>query len=151
MGIVDDLNQTYDDIMSAIDGLAEEEMSASNTVGVWAVRNVLEHIAMWEGEVIKALSFWRAGQEIDWAYVNGMTGINEFNAAWIENLKHMSVEKVLKLFEQTHKSLVSDIESIPEQTWTDRGGVPKWIPEITVDHRRHHMKGIKGYREAHDK
>ncbi len=147
MGIVDDLKKTYDEMMSAIDGLTDEEISAPDAVGSWAVRNIIEHITMWEGEVIKALSFWRAGQEIDWAYVNGMKGINEFNATWIENLKHMSVDKVLKLFEQTHKSLINDIESISEQTWTDRGGVPKWIPEITVDHRRHHIKGIKAYRE----
>ena len=105
MSIVDDLKQSHEDILQAIGGLTKEELERPGTIGTWSIRDSLLHIAMWEGEVLKAFAIWRSGQEVDWSYVGDMKSILRFNDFWIENMKYLSVEKILALLDQVHTAI----------------------------------------------
>lgn len=148
MKIVDDLKQSHVDLLEAIDGLDSVVMEKKNAVGDWSIRDIILHIAMWEGEVLKALAVWRLGHRIDWSYVGEEETILKFNDFWIEAMKHLSAEKVVQMFNLTHSAIVAEISSIPENIWEGRGGVPEWLPSITIDHNREHIDKIKAYRKT---
>ncbi|MEE9554630.1 MAG: DinB family protein [candidate division Zixibacteria bacterium] len=147
MKIVDELKKSHLDLLEAIDGLDSAQLAKENTIGNWSVRDIILHIAMWEGEVLKALAIWRMGHKVDWSYVGDEKTILRFNDFWIENMKHLSVEKVIQLFNLTHSAIVAEVSSISEDIWESRGGVPEWIPSITTEHNNHHIKKILAYRK----
>jgi hypothetical protein len=145
MEIVDELKKSYRDIMDAVENLTTEEMSREKTIGEWSVRDVILHIAMWEGEVVKMLAIWRAGHEVDWSYAKHYLKFNDF---WLEITKHLSVEKIMKMFDFTHVALLADISAIPGEVWAERGGLPKWIYDITVGHNNEHIPKLQDYKTS---
>ncbi len=149
MSLVDDLKKVQQDMHSAIDGLTVKELDRKSTMGDWSVRDVLLHIAMWEGEVLKELAIWRAGHKIDWAYVKDHKGILRFNEFWINSMKHLSAKKVIEMFDATHDALVSEVSSIAAPVaGKKRRALPKWVRQITVDHNRTHLRKILAYRKT---
>lgn len=133
--------------MEAIKGLNTEDINRPGTIGEWSVRDALLHIAMWDGEVLKMLAVWRAGQEADWSYVNDYKTIMAFNDCWITNLKHLSDAKVLQMLDSIHAAIIADISAITDDEMKKRGGLPKWVHEITVGHHRDHIPKISAYRD----
>ncbi len=148
MSIADELKKSHIDILDVVQELTEDELSRQNTIGKWSARDVLLHIAMWEGEAVKALTVWRTGHQPDWNYLNDKKIILKFNDFWIENLKHLSATQVLKMLNLTHSSLVADVSAIPEEIWDKRGGTPKWLSEITFEHNKEHLPGLIAYKNS---
>lgn len=148
MPIVDDLRKSYEDILNAIEGLKTGELERQNTIGSWSIRDVLLHIAMWEGEVLKALAIWRSGHKVDWSYVKDYKTILKFNDFWIENMGHLSTKKVLQMLDTNHSAVVADVSAVTDKEWRKRKGVPRWLREIVIDHNETHVKKIAAYRKS---
>ena len=151
MGISDDLKKSHVGILAAVENLTSEEMAREKTIGEWSVRDVILHIAMWEGEVLKALAVWKTGHGFDSSYVTDYNFILKFNDFWIENLKHFSPQQILQMFNLTHFALIIEVAAIPEEIWEKRGGVPKWLRDVTVDHNDEHISKLHAYKKSLEK
>jgi hypothetical protein len=145
MKIADDLKKSHVEILEAIENLKEEEISRRETIGKWSVRDVILHIAMWDGEVLKALAVWRLGHDYDWSYAKDYLRFNDF---WLDVAGHLSVGQVLRLFNLIHSALVTEVAAIPDEIWNKRGGVPQWLLDITVDHYKEHIPKLAAYRQS---
>jgi hypothetical protein len=144
MAIADELKQSHMDMLDAIQGLSVEELTRENTIGYWSVRDVLLHIAMWEGEVLKAFAVWRTGHEYDWTYARDMQMFNEF---FMEAGKDLNIGMVLQMFNLIHAALVNDISLVTDEIWAKRGE-PEWIRSVTTEHNTHHIEKINKYKES---
>jgi hypothetical protein len=144
MAIADELKQSHMDMLNAIGGLTAEELTRKNAIGYWSVRDVILHIAMWEGEALKAFAVWRTGHDYDWTYARDMDMFNEF---FMEAGKHLSVGLVLQTFNLIHSALVNDVSLVSDEIWKRRGE-PKWIRSVTTEHNAHHIEKIKKYKES---
>jgi len=113
MKIADELKQSHIEILEAIEGMKPDEMTRENTIGLWSVRDVILHIAMWEGEAIKAMAVWRTGHDYDWSYVRDIQMFNEF---FIDAGGDLQVGQVLKMFNLTHSPLVADVAALPTRS-----------------------------------
>ena len=151
MSIVDELKQSHVDLLESIDGLEPDQLEKKKAIGEWSIRDVVLHLAMWEGEVLKALAIWRMGHKVDWIYVGDEKNQLKFNKFWIDTMTYLSAEDVIRLFNLTHSAIVADISAIPEEIWKQRGGIPGWIGNITTEHNRGHIDKIRAYRKTLDK
>ncbi|UCE64944.1 MAG: hypothetical protein JSU85_08645 [Candidatus Zixiibacteriota bacterium] len=142
MSIVDDLKKSHMDMLGAIQGLNPDELTKENAMGYWSVRDVILHIAMWEGEVIKALSVWRTGHQYDWTYAGDIQMFNEF---FIEAGRDLHMGQVLQMFNLIHSALVADVSVITDEIWEKRGE-PDWLRDITIRHNEEHVKKINKYK-----
>jgi hypothetical protein len=145
MRIVDDLTKSQADVLEAIDGLTGEELSRENAIGKWSVRDILLHIAMWDGEALKGFAIWRNGHDVDWTYAENYLKFNEF---WHENLKNLSVNQVLQMFNLTRNALINDISAVSDEIWEKRGGVPSWLHGIVIKHANHHLEKLQAYKQS---
>ncbi len=145
MQIVDDLNKSRTNLLESIDGLTEEEMIRESTIGKWSARDVVLHVAMWEGEVLKLFAIWRTGNEIDFSYAKEYL---KFNELWYESMKHLSYEQVLKLYNATHEALIMDVSAVPADVWNKRGGPPKWLSGVVIEHNGWHTAKLKEYKDS---
>lgn len=148
MKIADDLKNSHVEILEAIEDLKEEDISREDTIGKWSVRKVILHIAMWDGEALKALAVWRLGHDYDWSYAKDYLRFNDF---WVDVTRHLSVPQVLRLFNLIHSALVTEVGAIPDEIWDERGGVPQWLRDITIDHYKEHIQKLKAYRQSSNK
>ncbi len=144
MAIADDLKKSHDDMLEAIEGFTSEELTRENAMGNWSVRDVILHIAMWEGEVLKALAVWRTGHDYDWTYVRDIQMFNEF---FFEAGRDLSAELVLQMFNLTHTALINDVSAVTDEIWENRGE-PKWLREITVEHNEEHIEKINKFKAS---
>jgi hypothetical protein len=145
MKIADDLKKSHVEILEAIEDLKEEEIAGKEAIGKWSVRDVLLHIAMWDGEALKALAVWRLGHDYDWSYAKDYLRFNDF---WVDVTEHLSVAQVLRLFNLVHSALATEVAAIPDDIWNGRGGVPQWLMDITINHYDEHLPKITAYRQS---
>ncbi len=145
MGIADDLRKMHSDVLEAIDGLSAEELSREGTIGKWSARDVLIHMAMWDGEALKALAVWRGGHDYDWAYADDYLKINE---CWHEITKKISTTQVLQMYNLVRNAIITDTAAISDDVWSSRGGVPKWLSGITIEHNQWHLDKLRAFRKS---
>ncbi len=145
MGFVDDLTKTQAEVLEAIDGLTAEEMTRENAIGKWSVRDIILHMAMWDGEALKGFAIWRTGHDVDWAYTESYLKFNEF---WHENLKKLSLNQVIQMFNLTRHALINDISAVSAEVWEKRGGIPSWLPGIIIKHGNHHIEKLQAYKKS---
>jgi hypothetical protein len=144
MKIVDDLKNGHATTLEAIGGLTAEELTRAETIGRWSARDLILHLAMWDGEAVKAFAVWRTGHEYDWSYAKEYLKFNEF---WVGNLKHLDVNQVVQMFNLLRNALVCDFSSVPEEIWNVRGA-PDWLQGAIIDHTIHHAEKLRAYRKS---
>ena len=145
MVFADDAKVAYNNVLVAIDGLTAEEMTRANTIGKWSARDVIIHMALWDGEALKAFSVWRTGHDYDWTYADEYLKLND---TWYEITKKLDVNQVIQAFNLTRNAIISDIEGIPEDIWQKRGGVPSWLKGILIEHNNWHLAKLHEYRKS---
>ena len=145
MGFVDELKKCHMDMLAAVENLTAEEMSRENTIGEWSVRDVILHIAMWEGEALKGLAVWRTGHDPDWSYIKSIQMFNDF---WIDSAAKMTVEQVMRMFNLIHHAVIAEVSAIPEDIWPKRGGIPGWLRDETTNHFEEHIPKLQAYKKS---
>src|SRR4030067_895632 len=70
------------EIMEAIAGLSDEEMLKPDVVGTWSVRDVLQHISLWEAELVKLLVHAQQRRRPAGDRWSGKLDIDALNARW---------------------------------------------------------------------
>ena len=148
MSIIDDVRKTHDDLLDAIKGLRVSDLQHPATIGDWSIRDVLLHMVMWDGEVLKNLAIWRAGHKVDWSYVKDEKAILRFNDFWLANMKHLSMKKVLQMLNAIHAAIIADLAAADAGKGKKRRAVPRWVWQITVDHNNRHIRKLRTYRKT---
>lgn len=146
MGIVDELKQSHACVLETINGFTDEELTRENTIGKWSARDVLLHMAMWDGEALKAFAIWRAGYNPDWS--SRVKRIPEINYFWHETFDMLSAKQIIQLFDSTRAAMTNDISKISDDIWKSRGGIPKWLDTVVIKHGNHHLEKLQAYRKS---
>ncbi len=139
MNVAEGLRANHKDLLQSTRGLTSEQLVSENSFGRWSARDVLLHIAMWVGEVLKAVAVWKTKHDYDWDYAKDYLSYNDF---WINSTKHLSVDQVLQMLNLHHFVLYGELSSISPETWTKRG-IPGWLKEIAIDHSREHAAKLR--------
>ena len=145
MKIAEELRQGHLNILQALNGLTPDELNRQNTIGKWSARDVVLHLAMWDGEALKALAVWRTGHDSDWSYARDYLKFNDF---WAANLQHLNSDQVIQMFNLTRTALIADTDCIPDEIWGNRGGVPRWMYDVVIEHNNHHIEKLRAYRKS---
>jgi len=145
MAFIDDAKTAYDQVLVAIDGLTAEEMTREGTIGKWSARDVLSHMSFWDGEALKGFAIWRMGHDYDWTFAKEYSKIND---TWFEATKKLDVNQVIQNFNLPRHAVLSDIANVPDEIWQKRGGIPKWLNFLLVEHNNHHLAKLQEYRKS---
>jgi hypothetical protein len=102
--------------------LTEEQFTRRATIGggAWSAKDLLGHVAFWEGIALETLDAWRRGEEprIEQTFtVGGVDALNAWNekrqAAW-------SAERVRSQAEDVHGRLVTEIGAMSDEEWRSK-------------------------------
>ncbi|MBU0976002.1 MAG: ClbS/DfsB family four-helix bundle protein [Patescibacteria group bacterium] len=109
------LKAGYFGLMKAVEGLTEEEMKAK-WFGFWGVREILAHLAAWDGEdvnIIKSIIYGKLP-----TMFKGTTGypelekrVDAMNKMFIEQRKEYTIGKIFKELSENRRKLIETIEN----------------------------------------
>jgi uncharacterized protein (TIGR03083 family) len=130
----------------AISGLSEEELTAERAVGDWSVKDVLAHLASWQGEATLAVERAACGEEVG-PLISGDG--DEWNQRRVEERRRLPLVDVVQEFNETHDRLLAALERWPEDMaplgpagW-DESARLWWLTEHDDEHR----DGLLAYRD----
>jgi uncharacterized protein (TIGR03083 family) len=147
-GWMNQIAATWEDFHASFAGLSDEQMQEPGVAGDWSVRDVLAHVAVWDGESMNDLPDIAAGRR-------GHPGDDEedtdtFNARKTDELRGMPLDAVRDLLAGSHRQLLDylqglgrdDIVPTSVEAFRARLGSDTW------DHYPQHAASIRAFREA---
>ena len=125
-------------------GLSNAQLLESGVMGDWSVKGILAHVTIWE-EALKYLPLIINGERPP-RYVQ-YGGLDAFNAQMIEQKRGLALSEVLSQLDETHRRLISYIQSVPEEYFTRETRFRHRLRLDTYSHYPLHARAIQEWRE----
>jgi len=133
--------------------LSETEMTQSGVQGVWAIKDVLAHIAAWERLTAARLESAFSGSDLDFVPPTTSEEVDQINEKVFNENKSKTLHTVREEFDTAHQDLVAKIESLPgsflesklKTTWWHDEPVQLLIMANTIWHYAEHSEVIENW------
>jgi len=144
------------EIVEAMAGLSDEAMLEPNVVGAWSVRDVLQHISLWEAELVKLLVHVQQRRRPAGERWSGKLDIDALNARWHAETLDRPLDRVRADFAAVRQQTQRRLNELAEADLTETRAFPwlkgralwQYVFEDTIEHDREHAEQIRAWREA---
>jgi len=144
--VLDKLEQAWVAFQESYAGLTAEQMVQPGVTGEWSVRDILAHISWWEEEALKHLPHILQGiRPPRYSVMYG--GIDAFNAQMTELKRGLALSEVIRQSDETHRRLITYLQSAPEEQFTTETRFRRRIRLDTYSHYPIHSRAIREWRE----
>jgi hypothetical protein len=100
-------------LTEAISGLTEEQIAEDLVTSEWALRDLLAHLAAWQGEALRWVEQAAHGEEIG-PLIN--QSVDEWNAHRVAERRHLPIIEVMQEFNENHDHLLAALDTWPAET-----------------------------------
>jgi hypothetical protein len=143
--LLDMLDKTHSEIRSTIKG-ADLETPVYNDAG-WQIRDILGHIAIWDGEVAKSIRAYKEGRKYSIPNFNE----DEFNTQSTLEMRELSAQRVFEEWEQARDEFKAAVEDLSLfqflgeilYPWGDERGNVTQLVEYMCEHDEEHRTEIQ--------
>lgn len=125
--------------LDALSGLSVEQMSESNAVGTWSIKDLMGHLGVWEVVAVESTRRLIAGETVeraDWRAIN--TRESEARVG-------RTVEEQRAEMEQTHQAFVDFVAGLTTAEMRTTGVRPR-LRHNSVEHYQQHTAQVQGWR-----
>ncbi len=152
--ILTELSAARGQLLDAIDGLTPEQLLVNGVVEGWSVRDLLQHLSMWEAELVRLLAHLEQGRRPTGEALGASPDFDSLNARWHEETKDRPFERVLEDFHGVRRQTVRWIEMLSDddltrrrpETWLHGNPLWRWIADYSFEHEREHTAQIRTWR-----
>ncbi len=145
--VIQKVEKAWLEFTTSYAGLPAERMLEPGASGEWSLKDIIAHVAAWEGEALKYLPLILEGKRLP-RYSVMYGGIDAFNAQAAEKARQLSLEEVIRKAAETHARLVAYLETAPEEKFTTETRFRRRIRLDTYSHYPHHTQAIREWRKA---
>lgn len=137
-----------DKLLLAVAGLSAEDAQRT-AIGEWSVKDIVAHIAAWDGEAARRLELIGAGREseiVDY----GEGEIDEWNARAVAQRRDARWDEVLAELHEARERLFEALRSLSDEqiAATDsRFPIAEWLPQWTQQHDGRHASEVLAWRK----
>jgi hypothetical protein len=127
-------------------GLPEAKLTEPGVVGQWSVKDILAHVTSWEQEALKYLPLiLDGGRPPRYSVTYG--GIDAFNAQVREEKRGLSLSRVLREMDETHRRVIDYVQNAPDEQFTRETRFRRRLRLDTYSHYPEHTRMIQEWRE----
>ncbi len=137
--VVEKARKSLEKLQNAIEDIDPQTIAMPSTISKWSIKDVLNHITIWEEEAAKAFEIWKVGIEPDWSHI---AELDEFNNKTVAARRKMPLAKIRSQLPMVHNGVLENIKSVPDEEYIKRGGVPRWLIILITTHVDGHTKRI---------
>jgi len=142
-------------LLDAIDGLTPEHLQHPKAVGEWSVRDILQHISLWEAELVRLLVHVDQGRRAVGQSFVANPDFDSLNARWHAETKDRPLDRVLEDFHGVRRQILrwvdeladEDLTRIRREAWLHKQPLARWIAEYSYEHEAEHTQAIRAWRE----
>ena len=138
------LDTAWAAFQAAYAGLSDSRLTESSVVEDWSVKDILAHVTTWEEEALKYLPLIIAGGRPPRYATYG--GIDAFNARMTAQKRALSLAEVRTQLDETHRRLITFIESVPQEQFTTETRFRHRLRLDTYSHYPIHTRMIEEWR-----
>lgn len=109
-----DVAASYLQLRKTISSLSDEDLSRPGTIGIWSGKDLISHIADWEGAYSEVLKARSEGKIARWPTEEAGLTTDAWNEAQVVARADWSIGEVMEYLEQTHDDLMELLESHKE-------------------------------------
>jgi hypothetical protein len=133
LDLLQKMSRNWLTLRRAIDALSEEQMTRSNTVGQWSVKDILAHITAWDRVVIGHIEAAENGEP---PRRFSREEVDAFNREVIDETVDYDLADVMEDLNETHDELMSLIE-------TTRALTKDLIRPVAYEHYTEHAAELR--------
>lgn len=138
--ILAELERVSDMLLTALDGLADDDLRAPYVVGEWRIQDVLAHLARWDDIAWDEITAERAGQSSERDYANYL----DLNDQWAPLDRNLSPAEARTRFAEAHQRLMSVFQDLSGDEWTVLAW--RWARHAVWLHYPEHSAQIQAWR-----
>ncbi len=139
------LEKTWSIFQESYAGLSDLQLTEAGVTGEWSVRDIVTHVSTWEQEALTHLPTILKGEKPPrYSITHG--GINAFNRTMTEQNRGLGLAEVRRQAKDTHRRLLSFIESVPEDQFRSETPFRHRLRLDTYSHYRKHADAIRKWR-----
>jgi hypothetical protein len=102
-------------VRKTISSMSESDLVRPGTAGNWSGKDIISHLADWEGVYARVLEDRNAGKPESWPTGEGRgISLDEWNEAQVVARADWTLDEVKAYFEDTHDHLMDLLERLPE-------------------------------------
>jgi hypothetical protein len=124
---IDTLEEGHRAVSALLERLTDERTVAPGTIGGggWSAKDLLGHLASWEGHGLRAVREWRRGER-PWVedVFRSPNEVDRVNAEAAAATRAMPLEEVRGTAERTHRALIETIASMTDEEWNAKAPYP---------------------------
>jgi hypothetical protein len=148
--LVEALNQERESFLDLLEGLPDEAYEEPGVVGDWSLKDIIAHISMWEGELIRLLWQINSGQTPTTAHFRPLP-VDEVNSQWYELMKDRQLNLILDDFHAVRNQTIRRLEGFSDRDLADPRRYPwlkgralwEWIADDSFEHEAEHGEQIR--------
>jgi uncharacterized damage-inducible protein DinB len=144
------LAESRQTLHQAIEGLSEEEMTRIQVEGVWTVKDVLGHIASWEGTCLEPLQRYADGGPFEVEVIEDYLKWNDEQAA---RKRDVPLDTILEELANVRQGLVEAASRLSAGQWKQRvpfswggRGTIAEVLDVFYQHELEHVRSIQRWR-----
>jgi hypothetical protein len=143
--LLETIELRWDELLTSVEGLSDEEMQSPGVVGDWSVKDILAHITTWETEALKHLPEIAAGKPQQ-RYKDVYGGLDAFNALTFKENRVRSLSEVRTRLTETHQQLLDYLDTVPDELLHSRERFRTRLRWDTYSHYPIHAAHIREWR-----
>jgi hypothetical protein len=143
--VIEKASKSFGNLQKTIGDLDSQVMAIPETLGLWSVKDVLNHLTIWEEEAANAFEIWKVGIEPDWSHIEDL---DRFNNETVAERRKIALSKVRGQLEVMHRGVLENIKSVPNEEYAKRGGVPRWLIILITQHIDEHTARINEFKQT---
>ena len=131
--ILTEMDKTYDELSTILNGLSPAQRIASGATGDWSVKDVLNHLARWNDVAYEELVVLSRGERTGRDYSNYLA----INDRWAQEDVARPLEEVEAHFEASHQRVAALLRGLTPDQWTR--SVRRWAWIALPEHYEEHI------------
>jgi hypothetical protein len=155
-GIRSALESSREALLDTIDGLTPEQLLQPKAVGEWSLRDILQHLSLWEAELVRLLAHVDQGRRAVGQSFVPNPDFDSLNARWHAETKDRPLERVLEDFHGVRRQTLrwlgefsdDDLTRIRREAWLHNQSLARWIAEYSYEHEQEHTLAIRAWHAA---
>jgi hypothetical protein len=140
--------------LQTIEGLSAEAILELGAAGEWSMRDVMQHLSIWEAETIQLIVHYRRGQRPPSERFKMSAAA--LDAKWHEATRVRPLDRVVEDFHGVRRQLVRqvadltaiELNRVSAHPWMQNRPLADWIAHDPYLHEREHTGQIRDWRAA---
>lgn len=142
--------------LAAIEGLSPEQLLAPKTIGEWSVRDVLQHLSLWEAELVRMFVALEKGRRPTGEGFVAHPDYDAINARWHAATKDRPLDRVLDDWHAVRRQVLRWVQGFSDddlsrprtEAWMRGRPLWRWIAGYTFRHEQEHTEPIRAWRRG---